>query len=143
MRTIGYENISGFAINIYPNARTSKPVQWGSIHITNNRFENIQQGIRLQSFSNHDDNHQAIENIEIIKNTFKGIHFGNGIENKYKAIIRTVSNDKNVSFNNVKIIENHYNLTPYSSFFSIDNKSTSLYINNNFQTAVTNDTEKQ
>ncbi|PAR31887.1 hypothetical protein CGT99_06905 [Vibrio metoecus] len=138
-----FENISGFAINIYPNARTSKPVQWGSIHIANNNLENIQQGIRLQSFSDHDDNHQAIENIEIIKNTFKGIYFGNGIENKYKAIIRTVSNDKNVSFNNVKIIENHYNLTPYSSFFSIDNKSTSLYINNNIQTAVTNDTEKQ
>ncbi|NCO45500.1 MAG: hypothetical protein GW890_03345, partial [Vibrio sp.] len=90
-------------------------------------------GIRLQSFSKNDPINQSIKNIQISHNTFENIYFGNEIEEQYKAIIRTNSQDNLVSFENVNIIGNQYHLTPYSKFISIDNKSKLINIRNNEQ----------
>lgn len=128
-----FSNINGFAINIYPNSRTKKNVRWGNISIIGNAFDTIQQGIRLQSFSKNDPINQSIKNIQISHNTFENIYFGNEIEEQYKAIIRTNSQDNLVSFENVNIIGNQYHLTPYSKFISIDNKSKLINIRNNEQ----------
>ncbi|HGF7156054.1 TPA: hypothetical protein AB5C39_004249, partial [Vibrio mimicus] len=72
-----------------------------------------------------------IKNIQVKENHFSNIYFGSNIENQYKAIIRTNTQDKNVSFDGVNIANNQYQLTPYSQFISIDTKSTSVTINNN------------
>ncbi|ENM5874822.1 right-handed parallel beta-helix repeat-containing protein [Vibrio mimicus] len=126
-----FYDIHGFAINIYPNSRTTKIIQWENISIIGNTFDTIQQGIRLQSFSKHDEANKPIKNIQVKENHFSNIYFGSNIENQYKAIIRTNTQDKNVSFDGVNIANNQYQLTPYSQFTSIDTKSTSVTINNN------------
>nr|WP_244187293.1 right-handed parallel beta-helix repeat-containing protein [Vibrio qinghaiensis] len=128
-----FSNINGFAINIYPNSRTEQNVQWGNISIIGNTFDAIQQGIRLQSFSINDPTNQSIKNIQISNNIFERIYFDSEIENKYKAIIRTNSQDNLVSFENVNITGNQYQLTPYSKFISLDNKSKFINIKNNEQ----------
>ncbi|ENM5739476.1 right-handed parallel beta-helix repeat-containing protein [Vibrio mimicus] len=128
-----FYDIHGFAINIYPNSRTTKTVQWENISIIGNTFDTIQQGIRLQSFSMHNDTNQPIKNIKVKENSFTNIYFGSNIEDQYKAIIRTYTLDKNVSFDGVSIQNNQYQLTPYSKFLSIDNKSTSIILINNFR----------
>ncbi|WP_240911902.1 glycoside hydrolase family 55 protein [Vibrio sp. HDW18] len=129
-----FDNILGFAINIYPNPRTTKEIQWGNISIIGNTFDTIQQGIRLQSFGKKTIAKQPIKNIQIEKNIFNNIHFKNGknkIEDQYKAIIRTTTQDSVLSFDHVQIQNNHYNLTPSSQFLSIDNKTTNITIENN------------
>ncbi|EPH6098050.1 hypothetical protein ACS0KQ_003073 [Vibrio cholerae] len=126
-----FSNINGFAINIYPNSRTEQNVQWGNISIIGNNFDDIQQGIRLQSFSINDPNNKSIKNIQISDNKFENIYFGNEIESQYKAIIRTNSQDNLVSFEHVNITGNQYQLKPYSKFISIDHKSKFINIQNN------------
>ncbi|MFG0605981.1 glycosyl hydrolase family 28-related protein [Vibrio mimicus] len=126
-----FSNINGFAINIYPNSRTEKNIRWGNISIIGNNFDTIQQGIRLQSFSENSSTNQPIKNIQISGNTFSNIYFGSEIENQYKAIIRTNSRDNLVSFEYINITGNQYQLTPYSQFISIDNKSSVIYTKNN------------
>lgn len=124
-------NIKGFAINIYPNSRTSKNIHWGNISILGNNFDTIQQGIRLQSFSESNSSNLPIKNIQISDNIFSNIYFGSEIESQYKAIIRTNSQDSKVSFENINITGNQYQLTPNSQFISIDNKSSFIYTENN------------
>ncbi|MGL4191899.1 MAG: right-handed parallel beta-helix repeat-containing protein [Vibrio sp.] len=129
-----FHNISGFAINIYPNPRTTKDIQWGNISIIDNSFDTIQQGIRLQSFAKKTTAKQPIKNIKIENNTFNNIHFENGknrIEDQYKSIIRTTTQNSSLSFDHVQIQNNQYNLTPSSQFLSIDNKTTNITIENN------------
>lgn len=128
-----FHNINGFAINIYPNSRTDQNIQWGNISIIGNFFDTAQQGIRLQSFSKNNPTNQSIKNIQISNNTFERIYFGSEIEKKYKSIIRTNSQDDLVSFENVNITGNQYQLTPYSKFISIDDKSKLINIKNNEQ----------
>nr|WP_212755020.1 glycosyl hydrolase family 28-related protein [Vibrio sp. B1-2] len=128
-----FHNINGFAINIYPNSRTEQNIQWGNISIIGNFFDTAQQGIRLQSFSKNNPTNQSIKNIQISNNTFERIYFGSEIEKKYKSIIRTNSQDDLVSFENVNITGNQYQLTPYSKFISIDDKSKLINIKNNEQ----------
>ncbi|RBM51243.1 hypothetical protein DLR64_11025 [Vibrio tarriae] len=126
-----FSNINGFAINIYPNSRTEQNVQWGNISIIGNIFNLTKQGIRLQSFNENNSINQPIKNIQISDNNFKNVYFGPDIENQYQAIIRTNSQDNFVSFEYINITGNAYQLTPYSKFISIDNKSKLINIENN------------
>ncbi len=126
-----FSNINGFAINIYPNSRTKKNVQWENISIIGNTFDFIQQGIRLQSFSTNDPINKSIKNIQISNNAFRNVYFGNKIEDQYKSIIRTNSQDNLVSFEYINITGNKYQLTPNSKFLSIDNKSKFINITDN------------
>lgn len=128
-----FDNIKGFAINIYPNDRTNKNVQWGNVSIINNNFNSIQQGIRLQSHSHNNPNNQPIKNINISGNTFSNIYFGSEIEKKYKYVIRTQSQDNLVSFSQIYIYGNEFQLTADSSPISIDSKSSMIYMENNIK----------
>ncbi|ENM3849334.1 right-handed parallel beta-helix repeat-containing protein [Vibrio cholerae] len=126
-----FSNINGFSINIYPNSRTTKKIQWGNISIINNVFKSNQQGIRLQSFSEHDKRNKPIKNIRIEKNKFSDIYFGDDIEKKYRTIIRTNTRDNQASFEDIRVVENQYQLTPLSDFLSIDNESKKVSIKDN------------
>ncbi|RBM46809.1 hypothetical protein DLR66_03190, partial [Vibrio paracholerae] len=64
-------------------------------------------------------------------NAFRNVYFGNEIEDQYKSIIRTNSQDNLVSFEYINITGNKYQLTPHSKFISIDHKSKLINIKNN------------
>ncbi|EII5642739.1 hypothetical protein LHO90_002548, partial [Vibrio cholerae] len=102
-----------------------------NISIIGNTFDFIQQGIRLQSFSTNDPINKSIKNIQISNNAFRNVYFGNKIEDQYKSIIRTNSQDNLVSFEYINITGNKYQLTPNSKFLSIDNKSKFINITDN------------
>ncbi|EJL6317530.1 hypothetical protein NMR47_002384, partial [Vibrio cholerae] len=102
-----------------------------NISIIGNTFDLIKQGIRLQSFSTNDPINKSIKNIQISNNAFRNVYFGNEIEEQYKSIIRTNSQDNLVSFEYINITGNKYQLTPNSKFLSIDNKSKFINITNN------------
>lgn len=125
------KNINGFLINVYPNTRAEKNVKWGDIRINDNVFDGSEQGIRLQSFVNTENSVDPIRNISITNNMFQNIKFDNVNESKYRSIIRTLTQNNELSFSNVTIKNNQYRLEDRTTFISIDPKTKKIDIEEN------------
>ncbi|CAH8191073.1 hypothetical protein VAEKB19_210001 [Vibrio aestuarianus] len=125
------KNVNGFLINVYPNTRAEKNVKWGDIRINDNVFDGSEQGIRLQSFVNTENSVDPIRNISITNNMFQNIKFDNVNESKYRSIIRTLTQNNELSFSNVTIKNNQYRLEDRTTFISIDPKTKKIDIEEN------------
>lgn len=108
-----------------------KNVKWGDIRINDNVFDGSEQGIRLQSFVNTENAVDPIRNISITNNMFQNIKFDNVNESKYRSIIRTLTQNNELSFSNVTIKNNQYRLEDRTTFISIDPKTKKIDIEEN------------
>ncbi len=126
-----FDNNTGFAINVYPNSRAQHQVKWGNINITNNMFNNSDLGIRLQSFSSTEVAEHAIQNLSITQNIFHKMSCVGTENDKYKKLIRTYSQNATLSFENVLISENRFDIDQGCDFLNLDARDRNVLIEKN------------
>lgn len=126
-----FDNNTGFAINVYPNSRAQHQVKWGDINITNNTFNNSDLGIRLQSFSSTEVAENPIQNLSITQNIFRKMSCVGTDNDKYKKLIRTYSQNATLSFENVLISENRFDIDQGCDFLSLDARDRNVLIEEN------------